>query len=183
MKKIIFLLIAMAFILVSQPVKSQEKISGKQIYAEFGGPGVLFSANFDSRFKSGETLGFGYRLGLGFSFYEFEESTSTYDSGYSYYESYTHSYYTIPVGLNYVFGKKSSPHTFEVGAGATFLTRSVSIFYFDEAKKGNVIGNISFMYRRQPSDGGFTWRIGFTPIVGTSGDLFPSGAIGIGYAF
>ncbi len=90
---------------------------------------------------------------------------------------------TIPMGINYVFGKTSSNHAFEVGAGLTLLTRKVERFNWDEHKEGNLIGHFTFMYRRQPINGGFTWRIGFTPIIGTGGNLVPSGAIGLGYSF
>ncbi len=163
---------------------------GRQIYSEFGGPGVIFSANFDSRFKKETDLGLGYRIGLGFGisdqhYYYNNSYTDEYGSHY-YVSSYseTRSYVTIPLGINYILGKKSSPHSFEMGAGITFLTRKVDLYnYDDEYKPGYVIGHTTFMYRRKPLDGGFTWRIGFTPIIGTAGSVFPSMAVGVGYAF
>jgi hypothetical protein len=60
---------------VIQPVKSQEEFKGKYIFSEFGGPGVIFSVNFDSRFKNQERLGLGYRVGLGFGLGSFEKKT------------------------------------------------------------------------------------------------------------
>jgi hypothetical protein len=39
------------------------------------------------------------------------------------------------------------------------------------------------MYRRIPVNGGFSFRAGFTPIIGTSGDLVPMVALGFGYIF
>ncbi|MDR0413389.1 MAG: hypothetical protein LBH61_06285 [Dysgonamonadaceae bacterium] len=186
MKKIIFTGTFLLGLLVCiQPLKPQGQASGKHLFSELGGPGVIFSANFDSRFKNNERLGLGYRVGLGFGIGEFTEWT-TYgppDDYYLGYNSYTRTYYTIPAGLNYIFGKNHSPHTFEIGAGATFLTRKLSIFYYDRKKSGHVIGHFQFMYRRIPVNGGFTFRIGFTPIIGTSGDLFPFPAVGFGYAF
>ena len=170
--------------------------TGNQFYAEFGGPGVVFSANFDSRFKKGTDLGFGYRIGLGFgisdsydayrySYDAYEYDGVHYEGGYYYtHHAKTRSYLTIPFGINYVFGKKSSPHAFEVGVGATILTRKVDLYnYEDNFEGGYLIGHTSFMYRKKPIDGGFTWRIGITPIVGTAGDISPSMAVGIGYAF
>ncbi len=148
-------------------------MSGRQFYVEMGGAGVLFSANFDSRFVAGNSLGFGFRIGAGFG----TGRTASSDGD-------IRSYMTFPVGLNYVFGKSTSPHTFEVGAGATFIAQKVELYsYHFRRDYGNVIGHFSFMYRRQPIDGGFTWRIGFTPIIGTSGDIIPSGAVGVGYSF
>ena len=183
MKKIIpFFVMFVVLLTFVQPVKSQEEIRGKALYAELFGPGVLFSFNFDSRFKAGEQLGFGYRLGVGFGVADFAKETID-EWGYEYYESTEYrSYYTIPVGLNYILGKKNSPHTFEVGAGATFLTRKVSLYCYDVKTPGYFTGHLSLMYRRV-TDGGFLFRAGFTPIIGTSGDLFPIPTIGIGYSF
>lgn len=161
----------------SYPTK--EELKGKQFYVEGGGPGVAFSANFDSRFQKGTTLGWGYRIGLGVDWID----ESHYDDLTGWHDDQTHSFATIPFGINYVFGKTSSNHAFEVGAGLTLLTRKVDRYNWDGGKEGNLLGHFTFMYRRQPVDGGFTWRIGFTPIIGTGGDLAPSGAIGLGYSF
>jgi hypothetical protein len=184
-RNVLFGLLAVLFI-IPQQVKSQEQVvANKLFFVELGGPGVLMSANFDSRFKSGERLGLGYRIGAGFCIGSFDETVpSKYDDGYLETESRTHTYYTIPVGLNYVLGKKNSSHSFEIGAGATFLTRKVSIFNYDsDGKRRNFTGNICFMYRIAPVDGGFSFRIGFTPVIGTAGDLYPMGGLSFGYAF
>jgi hypothetical protein len=169
----------------AQSLKAQdEAIKGRLFYAELGGPGVITSINFDSRFKTGERLGLGYRVGVGFGIHTFDEYDESDENGYYNSVYHTKSYYSIPVGLNYVLGKKKSANAFEIGAGASFLTRKVSLYYYDNNEKpGHFIGHISFMYRRVPVNGGFTFRIGFTPIIGTSGDLFPMGAIGFGYSF
>lgn len=182
MKTFIFSFVSLGilFFCVPQSAKAQEEISGKVAYTELGGPGVLLSINYDSRIKKGERLGLGYRVGAGFSIHDFD-STDVDEWGHMDYD--TRSYYTIPVGLNYVLGKKYSPHMLEVGAGATFLTRKVSLFYYEVDTPGHFIGHVSFMYRCVPLDGGFSFRIGFTPVIGTSGDIFPMGAIGFGYAF
>jgi hypothetical protein len=188
MKKIIFVWsIVFGLLVFIQPLKSQKEIRGKQFFTELGGPGVIGSINFDSRFKNNERLGFGYRVGFGFGLHTFSEEGERYIGGLDYgYETkeFLRTYYTIPFGLNYVLGKKNSGHTFEIGAGATFLTRKISLTYFyDYNSPGHFIGHLAFMYRRVPIDGGFTFRVGFTPIIGTSGDLSPMGAIGFGYSF
>lgn len=169
---------------------SKKFSSGKMVYAEFGGPGILFSFNFDSRFSSSSNLGLGYRVGFGFGI-AYDDGDYYYSDGDGYHYRYYHddytSYATIPLGLNYIFGKPNSPHTFEVGIGATILTKKMHLFTsnnrFQEGEGGNFVGHASFMYRKQPLNGGFTWRIGFTPILGTSGDIMLSAAVGIGYAF
>lgn len=149
----------------------------KLFYAEFGGPGVLFSANYDTRFKPNTRTGFGARIGLGFTTYEDETS----DNGMYTYETKTVG--TVPLGINYVFGKPTSPSMFEVGAGITFLTSKASILNYDEDTEGNLLGHFEFMYRRVPVDGGFSWRIGFVPTINTAGDIFPFAAVGLGYSF
>lgn len=178
MKKSLSVLVA---ITLNLSLSAQEKVANKLFYSEYGGPGVIMSADFDSRFKTNERLGFGFRLGAGFGIGEFYDQQP---NQWGYNEYVTRTYYTIPAGLNYVFGKSDSAKTFELGAGVTFLTRKVSLFYYyNNDKPGNIIGFLTFMYRTMPIDGGFSWRIGLTPIIGTSGDLYPMVAAGFGYVF
>jgi hypothetical protein len=58
----------------------------------------------------------------------------------------------------------------------------LDIFNFYEEKKTNLYGTAAFMYRRMPANGGFSWRIGFTPLVG-NGNVQASAAVSIGYNF
>jgi len=183
MKKLISFLVTITGLLITfnQSLPAQEAIVNKLFYTELGGPGIIMSMNFDSRFNSNERVGFGYRLGAGFGISSFYEGHSV--EGYSYVESVTRTIYSFPVGLNYVFGKPNKSSSFEVGGGVSILSRKASLYNFDVEKFGYVIGHISFMYRITPINGGFSFRAGFTPIVGTAGDLYPMGAIGFGYAF
>ena len=90
---------------------------------------------------------------------------------------------TFPIQLNHIFGKFSSVHSFEAGAGVTFTGKKLNLFSYDYTTPPSAIyGTASFMYRRQPKDGGFSWRIGFTPILG-SGYIQPSGGVSVGYNF
>jgi len=168
------LLVAIGLILINQPLYAQEgKIANKVVYAELLGPGGLMSANFDSRFKSSERLGFGYRLGVG-AIPIFHEVLGDYIDEYGKLRgcdcSYTVTHVTFPVGLNYIIGKPSSNKTFEIGGGITFLTDDDNV------------GFLTFMYRTMPVNGGFSFRIGFTPIL-SEGKWNTYGAIGFGYAF
>jgi hypothetical protein len=140
--------------------------------AELGGPGILFSANIDTRFTK-STLGWGGRIGLGFV------TADEYDSNFGY---ELRSVVTIPAQVNYVFGKTDSPNTLEVGAGVTYVGRKLEIFNFYDDKTTNLFGTVSFMYRRQPLKGGFTWRAGFTPLI-AKGYIQPSGALSVGFCF
>jgi len=162
-----------------QKTNSSEKFPGQaSFYAELGGPGILFSANYDRRFKKSQ-LGWGGRAGIGFvSAYD-----SDYDpvSGYYYYDDRV-SVITLPVQVNYIFGKNNSPHTFEVGAGLTVVGKKLEILDFYDDKKSNIFGTFSFMYRRQPREGGFAWRAGFTPLM-ARGYIQPFAAASVGYSF
>ncbi len=137
----------------------------------------MFSANIDRRFKP-SNLGLGGRLGLGFV----TASEVNYDPQTGYSEWDDVSVITVPVQLNYIFGKPNSPHTFEAGAGLTYIGRRLDIMNFYDDKTTRLFGSFAFMYRRQPVDGGFTWRIGFTPLV-ARGYIQPFGAVSVGYSF
>jgi len=174
------LLILVVIVTLNQSLSAQEdRITNKLFYTELGGPGVIMSANFDARFTSNERLGLGFRLGAGFGVGDFEDEINQGGN----HDYVTRTYYSIPTGLNYVFGKPNSAKTFEVGGGVSFLTRKVSLYHYDVKKEGHIIGFFTFMYRVMPVNGGFSFRIGLTPIIGTAGDLYPMGAVGFGYAF
>jgi hypothetical protein len=166
-----------SFIVIFSSASAQESNTGntvKQFYTELGGPGILFSANMDSRFKALTRLGWGFRAGFGFTLVD--QQTSNY--GYR-----TRSVATFPLGINYLFGKSGSPHMFEVGGGVTILSRKSSILNYNERKEGYFLGHFDFMYRRQPPEGGFCWRIGMTPLINPDGDIVPFGAVGLGFSF
>jgi hypothetical protein len=157
-------------------------IGKSSFIAELGGPGIIFSANLDTRFSQSR-LGLGGRIGVGF--------VSAYDD---YYDPNTGTYYggdeksaiTFPVQLNYIFGKGSSPHSLEVGAGLTYVSKKLNIMNFDSYgttdHRTQLFGTFSFMYRRQPANGGFSWRAGFTPLVG-NGYIQAFAAASVGYNF
>jgi hypothetical protein len=163
-----------------QSLTAQDKTAaGKLVYAELAGPGIIMSMNFDSRFQSNTRLGFGYRLGVGI----IESYMNNANSFMDLYEYFTKNNYSFPVGLNYVFGKPNMVSGFEIGAGITLLTQKVSLYNWGVKKPGNIVGHLAFMYRRTPLKKAFSFRGGFTPMIGTAGNLFPMGAVSFGYAF
>ena len=181
MKTIIKLLfVAILYIIANQTLAAQdEQIANKLFYAEFAGPGIIMSANMDSRFKPKSRIGLGFRIGAGFGLKRFDDKEV--EEGDN--ERVLRTVYALPVGINYIFGKPNSSYAFEVGGGVSLLSRSASFYDYGIKKEGNMIGFFTFMYRFAPVDGGMSFRVGFTPIIGTAGDLFPMGAIGFGYAF
>jgi hypothetical protein len=163
-----------------------EKPAGKILYMELGGPGVIMSVNFDSRFHSDRRAGFGYRIGAGFGIGEFDGAwvEDEYHPNNGYYEQKMHTYYSFPLMVNYIFGRENRAAMFEIGAGTTILTHKRSIYnYSGNTHYGYFIGNINFIFRLQPLHTGVVFRVGFTPIIGTAGDLFPMAGISLGYVF
>ncbi len=144
-------------------------------FAELGGPGILFSANIDRRFTK-SNLGFGGRIGIGFV------TGDEYDNNNGNYNYKMRSVLTVPIQLNYIFGKSNSVNSFEVGGGLTIVGKKLNILDFYDDERSSLFGTASFMYRRQPAEGGFSWRIGFTPLIGR-GYIQPFGAVSVGYNF
>lgn len=141
------------------PSKPPSK-NAKQFYGEFGGNGLLFTANYDFRFGQRQK-GLGMRLGLGFLG----------GSG--------GGIITIPVAINNLSGK--APNFLEVGLGATYASFSDGDDFFDDASSILIVPSIG--YRYQPRGKGFTGRIAFTPLISTGGGFFTYGGISAGYKF
>lgn len=180
MRRLSFLTIAFvsSFIGYSQ-TDSQKTTEGRNsFYAEAGGPSIMFSANFDRRFTP-SNLGLGGRVGIGFVTAweeEYDPVTGTYRGGRD------RSVVTVPVQLNYIFGKTNSPHTFETGVGVTYMGRKIGVLNFYDETESQLFGTFTFMYRRQPRNGGFSWRAGFTPLVAKK-FIQPMGGLSLGYNF
>ncbi|BAU53171.1 hypothetical protein [Mucilaginibacter gotjawali] len=137
----------------------------QNVYIELGGPGLLFSANYDTRFSQHRD-GLGGRIGLGFI-----------ASGGA-------SVVTVPVQLNYLLGK--SDKYFEIGLGATYASfNSGSDFLSlntNPVTANTVLGTMTFGYRYQPVDGGFNFRASFNPIFDSS-NFVPYFGLSFGYTF
>jgi hypothetical protein len=175
----LFLVVAPLLAAVFSFAQNGGKVEGRtSFFAEGGGPGILFSTNIDQRFNQ-SNLGIGARVGIGFV----TAWTDNYDpvTGY-YYNGKQSSVITVPVQFNYIFGKPNTPHSFEVGAGATYVGKKLDIMDFYQERRTNLFGTFSFMYRRQPKNGGVSWRIGFTPLF-AKGYIQPFGGVSIGYNF
>lgn len=168
----------LAFFIFSGPVFCQSTATGKiaqgnsSFFAEGGGPGIMFSANYDKRFTA-IRLGWGARIGVGF--------VTAWDD-FDNFDWELSSAITLPIQVNYIFGKANSPHTLEAGAGITYVSKELEILNFYDDRRTQLFGTFCFMYRRQPADGGFSWRAGFTPLIG-NGLIQPLGALSVGYNF
>jgi len=134
-------------------------------YLEIGGPGLVISANYDSRFTNSRT-GLGATVGVG------------------YLPNKSSSLLTIPVQLNYLMG--SYQHYFELGAGATFLkyksgTIGDFIPFHNDANK-QFVGTATIGYRYQPIDRGYNFRVSFNPVFDQH-SVYAYAGVGFGYTF
>lgn len=134
--------------------------TASQMYFEFGGAGILYSLNYDTRFLKKEN-GLGGRIGIGII--SVDETTFS----------------AIPVGLNYLFGYDGK--YFEVGTGVSFLSykENSDVDLFNGSA---TTGYLQIGYRSQPNKPGFTWRANFSPFFGNK-YFVPSGGVSIGYRF
>ena len=133
-------------------------------FVELGGQSIIYSVNGDFRL-SGTKNNLGIRAGIGYLNIDNESLT------------------TIPIGLNYLMGKKNK--YFEVGLGATFVSSDALKSSTDNGLL--TVGTIFFGYRLQPEDGGFNFRVGLPLIFYNDGQdsffipFYPG--ISFGYTF
>ena len=163
MKKFLFFAIAVFFINV---LFAQ---GNKSFFFELRGNGILFSVNYDARFTKNEN-GFGFRAGIGIV------PGSGSDNDFF----TTTSFLTVPLGINYLLGR--GPSYLELGAGATYVSGSVSLFGSDNEKASGVGFVPSIGYRYAKLGKGFQGRAFISPIIGSGGGVF-WGGISIGYKF
>ncbi len=174
MKKFYFILLMLCTLCISQSKAQQTVDSGtgraQNVFVEVGGQGLFFTANYDTRF-SNKRNGIGGRAGIGYLTEEGSPIT------------------TVPVGLNYLLGK--GKNFFEVGLGVTFINigRSDNDFFFPNNSDGStgsgstVLGTMSFSYRLQPVDSGFSLRVGLTPFFNRQNFIPYYAGFSLGYTF
>ncbi len=135
--------------------------NASNLYAEFLGPGIFYSINYDARFSKSER-GLGFRIGAG----------GLYADG--------DGYWVVPFGLNYLLG--ANGNYFELGGGAA-IGNVTDIFSSSDQENTSALGYMSFGYRRQAfRKKGVLFRAAFTPLFGN--DFFiPYASVGVGFRF
>lgn len=147
----------------AQGVEKQTNTSANasQIYFEAGGSGVVYSINYDGRFKKIEN-GLGIRIGIG----------GAGGAG--------SSYVAVPVQLNYLLGEKGK--YLELGGGITYLNVKGDDYLFNNAS--TALANFVIGFRSQPfGKKGITWRVAFTPFIGGGNGFMPYLGASIGFRF
>lgn len=143
-------------------IQNPEVKRAQNIFVELGGQGLTFTANYDSRFSNRKD-GLGGRAGIGYLSVDGDKIT------------------TVPLSLNYLLGKGNK--FFEIGLGATYLSTSGNSEILFNENSSNVIGTMSFFYRVQPEDGGFSFRAGLSPVFNKDFFIPYYGGISFGYSF
>ena len=163
MKKFKLTLMSLLMVIVLNcPVNSQSHPNS--IYLEALGNGGLYSVNYDRMFSEdiGARIGFMYFAADWFAFFSDVEL------------------FLFPITLNYLVG--SGKHKLEIGGGPVIISGSTGIFGSEQHSGSGVVGTATIGYRYQKSNGGFMWRIGFTPLFG-NGEFDPWGGISLGFSF
>jgi hypothetical protein len=173
-KTISLLLLLSIFRIGSLRAQGQERgtevtANASQIYFELGGPGVIYSFNYDGRLSKYEN-GIGFRIGVG--------GASWNGSGYV----------AVPFQLNYLLGTKGK--YLEVGAGATFAPHLDLFGVADDQNPSSsttyTYGTFTIGFRKQPlGKKGFTFRAAFSPIFSftNGGSFLPFAGVSWGFKF
>jgi len=163
-----FLLLFSIVILTFSNLQAQvaERTKSQGVFVEVLGNGLIYSVNYDTRFSQ-RFDGLGGRAGIGYIAIDGTRIT------------------TMPFLLNYLLGKEK--HFFEIGIGTTLLAASDdsgSVGPVGSRERGSAfVGTMSLGYRLEPTDGGFMFRAGITPLFDTGAfwPLWPQ--VSFGYAF
>lgn len=141
------------------------------IFLELGGNGLLYSLNYDHKFfdHASARIG-GMYLPLS------ADDPSTFDGRIS--------MIFVPIMANYLVGNGNS--RLEIGGGVTVVRvdggGTVENEQIDDFRGAGAVFTGTIGYRLQPRNGGFLFRIGFTPLFAPDGFL-PWAGLSLGATF
>ena len=133
---------------------SDERDANNSFFLEGGGPGLLYSVNYERILEQD----FGLRIGLSYTSISASAGSS----------SASASFLTVPVIASYL-GLRGGNHILELGVGATGIYASGAAQGTGIAASGSgmtALGTVMIGYRRQPVNGGFQFRIGLEALAG-----------------
>lgn len=116
---------------------------GQTVYLELLGSGVIYSLNYERRFKQ-QTEGLGARIGIG----------------------YVGDWLMVPANLNFLLGKEGKSHFLELGLGVTYVNYPNGETFGSKTINQQWLPAGTIMYRLHPRYGKFFFKIGLTPIYG-----------------
>lgn len=141
---------------------SEQASKKNQLYFELGGNGIIYSLNYERLLTENLTLRAGFGITPGIIFVE---------------GTFVH----IPVTVSYLIGGARSK--FETGLGAVYFSGSdIKVFGLKSGELSEVAltGIIGYRYTSQ---GGFVFRVLFTPFYNSSikSKFLPSGGLSFGF--
>lgn len=149
----------------------------KNIFVKRFGNGVLTFVNYDIRLTRGAQDGLGIRAGIGGGTFN---NVHTGEG-----EIIDAGIVTMPVGVNYLVGKRRS--SFEVGIGITPIYVNADAVIVDNefftGKAWGAVGVLNLGYRFQPLRNGLMFRVDWTSVFGEGGfyGKFWGAYLGFGY--
>ena len=170
--RFIILLVGIGWCWPMPKAQAQEAISRpssdfarNSIFIELLGNGVAYSLNYDHKLFNHLSA----RLGGMYAPWNDKDANQS------------ASLILVPLMANYLVGNGSS--RLEIGAGLTFGHASGNLEGIDEFSGGGIAAFTSTIgYRLQPTNGGFLFRIGFTPIF-TGNGILPWAGLSLGGTF
>lgn len=148
---------------------SKDDYVKNHIFFELGGNGFLYSFNFERMVTKNFVLraGFGYWFGV-------NAGLGT-PSG---------TFYSVPITTSYLIGEEHSK--LELGLGAAFFSaEDATIFFVNLGDQSNLVVTTIIGYRGSSRDGGFVFRIAFTPFYqfGSDFKFYPYAGVSFGHSF
>jgi hypothetical protein len=134
--------------------RAEERDANNSVFIEAGGPGLLYSLNYERIVEND------YALRIGASYTSLSASAGG--------SSASATFMTFPVIASYL-GLRSGNHALELGIGGTAVYANGAASGTGMAVSGSgmaMLGTALIGYRRQPVDGGFQFRIGLEAVGG-----------------
>jgi hypothetical protein len=162
------------FLFLSIATQSRAQEAANTLHFELLGNGLLYSINYDRLFSHSFSGRIGYM-------YLSADATS---------EDLTDPKVTVsislfPITASYLAG--AGNHRLEIGGGPVFALVSAEVNDGVQGVSGSGLATLTgiFGYRYQPADGGFNFRIAFTPAIVVHGDepFLPWGGMSFGYSY
>ncbi|HVZ33121.1 MAG TPA: hypothetical protein VG963_11895 [Polyangiaceae bacterium] len=163
----------------SSTYKEHTREAKNAIYLDLLGPGLLYSINYDREILDDVSVR------IGFSYFSYGVSVSAGNAS----ESGKFSYLSIPITASYL-GVGSENNMLEVGGGGMIMNFKGNGLLKADDTSASASGSITTFamtgivgYRHQPSDGGFVFRVGASPVVTFGYGVIPWGYLSLGAAF
>ena len=153
------------------------------VYYSFLGPGCFNSLNYELRFQP-DRLGLGARIGIGNTIAYWDDDLPE-EPGDKVTSTYHSTRLTVPLGVNYLFGRAARPHRLELGLGVTYVHGDAVIFDEHTTRYAWLL-NMTVGYRCYSFKNRLMWKLAITPIMSTTrygGYPVPWAEASIGFNF